>query len=187
MAIDKIIETLKIDCKYYLELLSQCKYGHFLLRAYNYPINDIEKFTHNYENRKPRNTPQNMHDKLNKKFEEQFGWKIRNGVFCYGFDILNNVPTDLGYGPFYVCFPIGEFDYAYSYDHFDLFGSMSTTKINMDEFIDSLKYTNESFCDVMVTHPEFHNFGNEVSLYVNSYYLVNLDLADELVPIIWPV
>lgn len=185
MTVNKIIETLEADCKYYLELLSKCEYGHFLLRAYNYPIDDIQKFTHNYENRKPRNTPQDSHDKINKKFEPVFGWKIRNGVFCYGFDILNKTPIDLGYGPFALCFPIGEFDYAYSHDHFDLFGSISTTKTDIDEFINTLQYTNKNFCNVMITHPEFHDFGNEVSLFVDSYYLINPSLAKNLLPIIW--
>lgn len=180
-----IFEVIKRDCSPFLNSLKNCETGHFLVRGYFYEIEDIKIFEHNLENRKPKNMAQDIHDKINNFFYSKFSWKIRNGIFCYGFDLVNNHPIDLGYGLFFIFFPIGNFDYVYSPDHFDLFGYFNQTKGNVDELIKKLIFKNDSFCDVMTLHDQYDKFGNEVSIRATSYYLINIKYADSLSQKIW--
>jgi hypothetical protein len=182
---DKIFQILEQECKPFLETIKDCHKGYFLLRGYFYEIKNIKKFNHDLDNRKPRNMSIDDHNRINDYFQPIFNWKIRNGIFCYGFDILNNKPIDLGYGIFYLFFPIGEFSYVYSPDHFDLWGSKSLTKKNIDEFIKSLNFKDNDFCEVMNFRKEFDEFGNEVSVRAKSYYLVNTLFAEEIASKIW--
>jgi len=53
-----------------------------LWRAHNHNIKGIQKFSAR-KNRKPRDTPKEVHDFLDKWFKSNFGWKARSeGVFC---------------------------------------------------------------------------------------------------------
>ena len=180
-----IFEMLTKDCRPYLDALQNCKKGHFLLRGFFYQIDDYKKFQHNLEFRKPKNMLPDIHNKINSYFEPIFNWKIRNGIFCYGFDILKNEPIDLGYGVFYLFFPIGEFSYVYSTEHFDLFGFIDRAKENIDDLIEELVFRDDNFCDVMILRDEYNNFGNEVSVKANSYYLVNTRFAESFSKKIW--
>lgn len=185
MTKDEVFEILKRDCGYYLSILSKCKKGHFLIRGYNYEILSYRMFEHDIEKRKPRNMPLQIHTKINNYFLKQFGWKIRNGVFCYGFDMLSHSPIDLGYGPFSLFFPIGEFSFVYSPDHFDLFGTVNQSKQNIDDLIATFVFRNTEFCAVMETNEEYDYFGNETSVKVSRYYLVNPSFADYFNTKIW--
>ena len=182
---DEIFEILKKDCKQYLDVLKNCRRGYFLLRGYFYQIDAMKKFDHNLDNRKPKNMSQDNHDKINNHFLPIFNWKIRNGIFCYGFDILNNKPKDLGYGIFYLFFPIGNFNYVYSPEYFDLFVHINQTKGDINEIISNLDFKDVDFCNVMKLRKEFDDFGNEVSIKANSYYLLNTSYAEKFSLKIW--
>jgi len=72
-------------------------------------------------NRKPTDSDRLMHDIADSWFQSKFGIKFRsNSVFCIGSDTLA-----ANYGPTYFMIPIGNFDFCYSkqvwdmYDHFD--------------------------------------------------------------------
>ena len=185
MSAEEIFEILNHDCSYYLNELRNCGKGKYLLRGYNYDILDIKLFEHDLEGRKPRNMPQHIHDMINNIFLEKVGWKIRNGIFTYGFDMLNYKPKDLGYGPFALFFPIGDFEFAYSPHYFDLFGEVNQLKTDLDTFINNLEFEYKTFCNVMYTNGDYDNFGNEVSIRATTYYLVNPEFAKELALKIW--
>lgn len=185
MSIDEIKTKLNTYCDSYLEKLKLCPEGFFLLRGYFYEIPTIQKFTHNLKLRKPKNMPLDIHKKINEMCLSKYDWPIRNGVFTYGFDILNNKPKDLGYGNFYLFFPIGEFEFAYHRNYFDLFGVINNLKTPLDDFISSLEYETKDFSLVMSTNINFDNFANETSIKVKNYYLVNPQFAIELSKMIW--
>lgn len=184
---NKIEEKIFRDCAYYIDLLKNCKRGYFLLRGTFNKIDGIQKFQHDSNFRKPRDTPQNIHDKINDFFLEKFGWKIRNGVFTYGFDVLSNEPTDLGYGDFKLFFPIGDFNFVQNSEHFDLYGALHQRKTDIDTFISGLQFYQDDLCASMNTRQDYHDFGNETSIKTNEYYLVNLKFAEELAIKIWPI
>lgn len=60
------------------------------------------------EDRKPLSTDPKMHDEVNKVFERKFGWKVRNGVFTKGVDVVG------GYGESHIFFPIGDYEFVWS-------------------------------------------------------------------------
>jgi hypothetical protein len=185
MTDEQIFEIINSDCHQYLEILKHCPKGRFLVRGYYYDIPEIKEFKHNLEKRAPKNMPLNIHEKLNNHFERIFRWKIRNGIFCFGYDINESIPRDLGYGIFYLFFPKGNFRYVYSKEHFDLFGFINQSKENIETIINNLRFEDSNLCQGMVCRKEYDNFSNEISVNANSYYLVNPSLAKSLTSLIW--
>lgn len=182
---EDILTILNNECSYFLNILKHCQKGHFLLRGYFYDIETLKKFNHNIEYRTPKNMPLHIHNEINEYFEPSFKWKIRNGIFCYGFDVMNHKPKDLGYGIFYLFFPIGEFQYVYSPDHFDLFGSINQTKTDSLSLITTLIFKEDKLCEALKIREEFDYFSNEISVNAKSYYLVNISLANYISANIW--
>jgi len=60
------------------------------------------------EDRKPLSMRPKMHDAVNKVFEREFGWKVRNGVFTRGMGDVT------GYGEPHIFFPIGDYKFVWS-------------------------------------------------------------------------
>lgn len=182
-----VYSILENDCNYYINLLKNCKKGHFLLRGYDYKIDNLKSFDHPFlENRKPKNMSVDLHNKINNFFLPIFKWKIRNGIFCYGFDMLNNTPRDdYGYGINYLFFPIDEFEFVYSKEHFDLWALFETSKESPDFIINKLKFENKNFCDMMEPRKNYHYFSNEISIKATKYYLVNRNFTKYLIDRIW--
>jgi hypothetical protein len=86
---ESIINLLKRESSLFIEHLRVCPKGTFLVRGFKEQIDTYRFFNHDLENRKPLHTPLETHDFINQTFLDVFGWKIRNGVFCYGFNALN--------------------------------------------------------------------------------------------------
>jgi hypothetical protein len=60
--------------------------------------------------RKPKDTPLEMHQLLDKQFQKRFGIKARsNSLFCYFRNINSYLRDRSGYGVPYYIFPIGNF------------------------------------------------------------------------------
>jgi hypothetical protein len=182
---ETIFKILSQNCSNFLADLKKCPKGHFLVRGYFYDIQDLKEFNHNLDFRKPKSMNPETHEKINNYFLPIYNWKIRNGIFCYGFDLINRKPVDLGYGPFYIFFPIGEFEFVYSRDHFDLWAYFELTKGDKDEMIKNLKFQNTSLRDAMQLNVEFDYFSNEISVKANAYYLINIKHSLNLVKQIW--
>lgn len=181
----ELAEILRTDCETYINCLASCKKGHFLLRGYFYEIETFKLFQHNLNHRVPKNMPQNIHNQLNSHFKKKFGWAIRNGIFTYGFDMINHQPIDMGYGKFYLFFPKDSFSFAYSPEYFDLFGEINQLKGDLQTFIDNIDFETENFCSIMSTRAEYDNFANETSIFSESYYLVNPKFTTDLITNIW--
>ncbi len=82
------------------------------------------------KNRKPKDTPQKVHELLDLLFFKKFGWKVRSeGVFTNPY--ANFV---LPYGNYkYVFFPIGKYRYVWSSRVEDLFAQMYRRKLTPDK------------------------------------------------------
>jgi len=79
------------ECNVFIHDLKKCPKGSFLVRGIgNYgDVLDfgIKEFTHDLSYRAPRDMPSDLHEELNYKFEDSFGWQVRNGLFSFGIDI----------------------------------------------------------------------------------------------------
>jgi len=182
---DKILEILENKCKPYIEALKRCERNHLLVRGSNDIIKNIKKYNHNLEYRNPRNMPINLHNCLNSKFENVFKWKIRNGVFCYGYDLTKDIKYNLGYGPNYLIFPIGEFEFVYSPNIFDLYGYFSDSNSLFKDKINDLIYVADDLNKALKTVEEGNDFSNEISLKTTEYFLVNFEFKDKIIEMIW--
>lgn len=184
---EPIQKTLQSECANYIKKLRNCTPGSILLRGFFGKIDILKKFHHNLEFRKPRNTPENIHNLINARFEEEFGWKIRNGAFCYGFNLRNKEePKELGYGPFYICFPVGNFKIVYSPTIIDMYGPISLSKKPIETILDEVDFTDEDLCKAIESGDRKHqNVSNEISIGVSSYYLIDYKFKDCINALIW--
>jgi hypothetical protein len=162
--IDDILDDVFDRCKPYIDIIKSCDGQRLLFRGFNFKGEDIKddvllsiyaekhitikEIKHRW-NRIPLDTPEEIHDLLNTKFVEKFGWEARNGVFCYLKDATHNTST--GYGVPYMIFPIGDFEYLWSPNVFDLYGDNQAEiemYMNQDEYFDELIEEDwESHCD----------------------------------------
>jgi len=135
------------------------------------------------KNRKPLDTPKEIHDKFDELFKKEFGWKVRSeGVFCSG-----DAPSS-AYGDLYYIFPIGKFKYVWSPDIRDLtvelehFGILyaspdghyeKTDRKDIDEILPQLVSTYKDD-DLQAALRS----GNEISLKCKKYYVMNTKYID---------
>jgi len=67
--------------------------------------------------REPSDTPQAIHDRLNKAFKKKFGWNVRSeGAFA-----TSDSQRAGGYGTPFIFFPIGKYKYIWSEEVVDLY------------------------------------------------------------------
>jgi len=110
---NEIADILKKDCKPYFKEVGLD--APFLWRGqHSVTIPDIEKIVPR-KDRRPRNTPINLHKIWDNAFKKKFGWKARSeGVFVGDeFDAVY-------YGRVYMFFPIGSYKYVWSEKYEDL-------------------------------------------------------------------
>jgi hypothetical protein len=181
---NSLLKILENDCKEYINLLKSCTKGSYLFRGFREQIDSYRKFDHNMDFRKPVNTPKKIHDLINSVFEPKFGWKIRNGVFCYGFNSSNGNPNELGYGKQHILFPIGEFNFVYSPDHFDIYQFVTTVKVDKN-VIEGLIFKSDSIESAINSGEKEDGLSNEISINVKSYYLINSKLTNIITDFIW--
>jgi hypothetical protein len=165
-----LINMVKSDCKPFLREMK--KAGQFLYRGYDnveYSTTEVVYYKKKVRSdRKPRDMYQNVHNKMDKLFDEKFGWKARsNGIFCTG-----DRTTALGYGTAFMVFPIGNFKFIWSPEVEDLWrwvrGHISSRKGKSTvpdlEGI-SETYTNKDF-------PKAIKSGNEIIINCKEYYML---------------
>jgi hypothetical protein len=137
---DEIIAILKRDCKPFLS--SRRSKRDLLWRGVKQKLNsDYVKIT-TRTNRKPKDTPKELHDLMNFEFKKAFGWKPRSeGVFTF-----TKASNAGGYGNQTVMmFPIGNFKYVWSNKIEDLWNEMNDNDVQatVERFIDgSMTYWN---------------------------------------------
>jgi len=168
----------------------------FLKEAgFNFAYRGSQKRIENYDifpghliDRRPMNTAQGIHDLLNRKFTEKFGWAARNGVFCLGESMAVAF-----YGKPFLFFPVGDYKYVWSPTISDLFGvfhapaemrGMTTEKWYKqypDEVNDLVEKVIEKYIDKdlakALTHTLDTKYKNhvEISFMCDKYILVNED------------
>ena len=153
---EEIKKILNRDCAKFLKEM-RGEYD-LLFRGSYKKVNRIAKIKHNKE-RKPKDTPQELHDLLNKKFKKKFGWPVRNGIFTTSSYIMAD-----GYGIPYKFFPIGDYKYVYSTKIEDLFQYFEDRDITIF-FSDDNKYDNnyiyneyvDKMSDMIFNHIENNN------------------------------
>lgn len=127
----KLADILHRDCEMFLNETkpqrsegSKSGYLPVFYRGHKIKNDSILKRRPRKENRRPKDTPQELHDMLNEMFVKKFGWPVRNGVFA-----TTNYEQDKEYGDVSVFMPIGEYKYAWSPKVTDLYMDLNDTFI----------------------------------------------------------
>ena len=110
----EISSMVQRDCKPFLKELNGCK--DLLYRGSRRRVNDISKVKSRLKNRTPSDTSEEIHNHMNKLFENEFGWPARNGIFTTG-----DFKVTRFYGNGYIFFPVGKYKYVWSPDVQDFF------------------------------------------------------------------
>lgn len=133
----KAFEKMVADCKPFLGELKKSNYE-FL---YSGREGSYEKFNKRKirKRRKPRDTPPEIHDMLNKSFKDKFGVKARSESLF----ITNNPHEAASYGQPHYVFPVGKYKLIYSKKVNDLY----------------------RYLDNMI----LHTFGEPMSYYINVF------------------
>ena len=138
---------------------------------HDFSIKTYKKIKHQ-STRKPKDT-QHIHDLLNDKSEEKFGWRIRNGIFT----ITDKYQAN-HYGTPYIFIPIGDYKYVHNDHVIDL-----TAKLDEDGIIEMSVYIAELrvYLDNLIDGYEsdkLYMSDTETSFMCESYYLINIQYED---------
>jgi hypothetical protein len=127
----EIAEILKKECRPFIELSKSCNIE--LWRGVTHKFIDkhsteISKLAYRvkHKDRKPIDTPSELHDRLNLAFIEKFGWPVRDGVFCLpdkgiALSYAQNASYKNGsHSEVYFLIPVGDFKYCWSPKYKDL-------------------------------------------------------------------
>ena len=176
------IQMIKKDCK---KFFYESRFMHRNLPLYRRMKRNIKKYEiiTPRKNRKPRDTPIEIHKELDKLFKNEFGWKVRSeGVFCSG-SITSSI-----YGNLYYMFPIGKFEYVWSPDIKDLTVELERFDVLLSQddkwYTTNIKETDEILSQLIYTYKD-DNFlkalesGKEIALKCDKYYAVNANYIDE--------
>ena len=110
----EISSMIQRDCKPFLKEIKGGK--SLLFRGNKRRINDISKVRSRLKDRIPSDTLKEIHNHMNKLYNNEFGWPVRNGIFATG-----NFNTTKSYGNGYIFFPIGKYEFVWSPDVEDFF------------------------------------------------------------------
>jgi hypothetical protein len=176
--LSNIISILKKDCAPFIEVLKK-NHGKPLFRGSDSgkPDNGQIKLISPRVNRKPKDTPNDIHNFMNRQFEAKFGFPYRDGIFVTGVQ-----RTAAFYGSVCVVFPIGELKYIwsdlvddllyvieriYSHEDFDDTDTVNQNPQLAQEFIDLVdSYKSDNLDRAIST-------GHEIIL-ANNCYMINL-------------
>jgi len=157
----------------------------FLTRGERHIEKQIELRTRN-KDRKPTDTPEEIHNYLNGKFMEKFDEKLRNSVFCI--KELNGS----GYGKNYIVIPKGEYKMFWNKKIHDLFYDIKQVyDISLRTIMWDEKYfeTNtekferliHDYNRVKLNEIFDHDRRLEISLICDEYYLIDYNLKSKLI------
>jgi hypothetical protein len=141
-------------------------------------------------NRKPTDTPNILHERLNKEFENKFGWPVRNGVFClpdkgiaqtYA-SISSDKLNKFDYPEPYFFIPIGEFKYCWSPKYHDLTADIKVKGENWKDEMESLsdikiKNIVNTYKDTDISDANYNTYkrkdASEISFNCDKYLLIS--------------
>ena len=105
----ELLPYLKKDCKPFLKELKKSSPIKFFYRGNRKKNSSGILKIQSRLDRKPLDTPELVHNMLNKEFNNKFGWDVRNGIFA-----TSDVAYAGGYGESSLFFPIGKYEYVWS-------------------------------------------------------------------------
>lgn len=114
--IDKYIPILERDCSRIIKIYKNTH--KFLYRGLMYRSDFLVKKWRE-ESRRPKSTPKFVHDYLNKRFKDKFGWNVRNGISA-----TSKLMQASFYGVVYIFFPVNDFEYVYAPNIGDLYAHL---------------------------------------------------------------
>jgi hypothetical protein len=115
--------------------------GHFLYRGMVVPQKPYAIIRMPHKNRRPSNTPEDIHHKLDEMFMKRFGWRPRStGVFA-----TSSYGDAEYYGDVYTIYPANGFRYLWSPDVGDLYG-----ELNYEFSSDGTYWRNEEDIEYMI-------------------------------------
>ena len=116
---NELVVKLFKECRPYIEELRKVKANHFFYRGSSKKTKDILKIKPRTD-RYPKDMPDNVHNYIDEYFYKKFRWRPRSeGVFT---SFRRN--EVLNYGTPHLFFPIGRYQYIYSSDVEDLYGTL---------------------------------------------------------------
>lgn len=193
---ESIAKKLKKDCKPFLNEMKKIVSLNWMYRATEKQVKEIKKITPR-TNRKPRNMPIEMHEKLDNMFYKRFKWKPRSeGVFTSS-DIWQ---LESVYGNPYMFFPIGEYKYIYNPKIVDIYMTLDRNfNLSYAQYYQDFEQEKREkeekraleYLDIVI--PEYtdknlygsYKRGVEVTFKCKSYYLVSRLYEDILKEIIY--
>ena len=122
---EELVKVLMRDCAPFVSDLAIDNFANFLYRGSQKSFSGIISNKNKpRKDRKPRDTPMELHLRFDKLFQRKFGWKVRSsGVFA-----TPDIYSVEEYGIFYLFFPIGKYRYVWSPEISDLYGYLSEEK-----------------------------------------------------------
>jgi len=173
---EQVYNTITKDCSHFLKESGGAIAWRGSAKKYS-PTEPIDPYTA----RIPRNTDKHVHDYLNKRFHEKFGWKVRSGVFAVGGDGPSAI-----YGHKHLFFPIGTFKFVWSPSVPDLFKKplADPNALNLKGISWRTYFENkESSFNRLINSYRDSNLiealksANEISFKVKKYYMVKKDFG----------
>ena len=189
-----IAGILENDCMPFIKEMKSNNLHNWFYRATEHHYKIISKPIKPRKDRRPRNTPKELHEYMNKLFKKKFGWNVRSeGIFA-GSD---RNQLEYTYGDPYLFFPIGNYKYVYHPQMRDIFmhldGKYNISYIgdpqvtDLDEYFDTDQmYKIYKEIDNIVPQYKNKNLSKayvnivEVAFKCKSYYLVNEKYSDDL-------
>jgi hypothetical protein len=180
--LDEVLKMLEKDCKKFIDETEG-----FLFRGTNRRIGDLIKKNTARSDRNPVDTSARIHKMADISFKEKFGWKARSeGVFTATRDSMTK-----GYGAnLYLVFPIGNFGFVWSEEHYDFYIAQSEAQSNKRDRVTHRNYSlDQSDVDLLIDDYTNKNLkqafadrqAREVILHCpNGYYYVNSMMIGEL-------
>jgi hypothetical protein len=170
-SIEDVVKVIKRDCKPFLKELEKVKNQGLLWRGSNQNITEYKKIK-TRKDRRPKDTPKDVHDILDELFFKKFGWKVRSeGVFAHK---VKGVVDH--YGIPYIFFPIGKYRYVWHPKIKDLYN-----RIDFDYKLQSKMYNLKKikeFAENVIEGYEnsglwiyFESKSGEITFQCESYYL----------------
>lgn len=180
--IDKVLE----ECSDFTSLLKSLPKSSLFVRGVNNDEFEIETIINTDKERVPRHVPLNIHNYLNEYHFQNFGWKIRNGIFTFGLNFSDKPDYNLGYGTDYIFFASNNFKYVFDERIFDLCCFILEHNVN-EQNIDLLNnlYSNKNLEKAFDSLLEHDKRTVEIIFNCDHYYLISINYADELIAKIW--